>query len=124
LYPARTCARLRFPSAALAELENAARDLGKEFNFPAALWGNADYGYLHVWILQPDDQARTVREAGELLKKILEVAIVMGGSLVPGAALPFTMSQSGSSKPEMTSLRAKLLERCDPNGLHVALKRD
>jgi FAD/FMN-containing dehydrogenase len=123
LYPSRTGARLRLPAEALPELEQAAGELGRDANYPVALWGTVEAGHFHVWVLQPDDQPRTTRQAEELLKKIVEVAFGLNARAAAGAALPFEMRPAAASSAGLVAdrLRKQLTDRCDPHGMYAPL---
>ncbi|MFZ5433424.1 MAG: FAD-binding oxidoreductase [Calditrichota bacterium] len=123
LYPARTEIRLKVPALSLPELEEAARELGREFNLPVALWGTTEAGYVQVWALQPDDQPRTVQHAEELLKKLYEVAVGLDGAGAPGCVLPFDsrIINTNGGHPPLDTIRRKILEKCDPQSLFSPL---
>lgn len=121
LYPGRTSARLTLPADALPELETAAAELGREFNLCVALWGTVEFGQFHVWILQPDDQPRTAREAEELLRKIVEIAAELGGFPAPGCRLPFEVGSSATGRGLGDAVYRHLLNRCDPAAMHIPL---
>lgn len=119
LHPERTTATLRVPAMAMVELEDAARELGRDFNFPVALWGTVEVGHMHVWILQPDAEPRTNVRAEELLKKIVEVAVGLGGCCAAGNTLPFDLRNGRTSLGR--TLREQFLKKCDPGGVFVSL---
>jgi FAD/FMN-containing dehydrogenase len=119
LYPERTGARLWMPADAVAEVEEAAREMGRDFNLPVALWGTVESGQMRVWVLQPDGQTRTQTRAEELLKKLVEVAAEHGGLVAPGNVLPFELRAPGH--PLQRALREKLLQTCDPHGMYAPL---
>ncbi len=125
LYPARSEARLRLPALAVAELEDAACELGRDANLHTALWGTLEAGHFRVWVLHPDDQPRTQRTAEELLKRILEVAVSLGGYCAPGSLLPFdsrTLS-AGARGSLGDTVRSQLQKKCDPNGLFIPVRK-
>jgi FAD/FMN-containing dehydrogenase len=119
LYPERTGARLWLPATAIPVIEEAARELGRDFSLPVALWGTVESGQMRVWVLQPDGQTRTTTRAEELLKKLTEAAIANGGHIAPGNVLPFDLRIS--EHPLQKALREKLAQTCDPNGMYVPL---
>jgi FAD/FMN-containing dehydrogenase len=121
LYPERTGARMWMPADAVAEVEEAARELGRDFNLPVALWGTVESGQMRVWVMQPDVQTRTQTRAEELLKKLVEVAAEHGSLVAPGNVLPFELRAPGH--PLQKGLREKLLQTCDPNGMYAALMK-
>jgi len=121
LHPERTEATLRVPASALEELENAARELGRDFNFPVALWGTAEAGHLHVWILKPDAEPRTNVRADELLKKIVEVTVDLGGCCAAGNTLPFDLRNGRASLGR--TLREQFLKKCDPGSVYIPLMK-
>ncbi|MDD5088627.1 MAG: FAD-binding oxidoreductase, partial [bacterium] len=120
LYPERTGIRLKMPAPALPELEEAAADLGREFNLPVALWGTVESGQLQVWALQPDGESRTVQHAEELLRKLYEIALGLGARPAPGCVLPFdgALLNGAASDSPAKELRRLMLEKCDPHGLY------
>ncbi|HEY3294925.1 MAG TPA: FAD-binding oxidoreductase [bacterium] len=119
LYPERTTARLRVPAPSVPELEEAVKELGRDFNFPVALWGTVEAGHMNVWILQPDAEPRTTVRAEELLKKIIEVAVTLGGCCAAGNLLPFDIRNGRTSITR--TLREQFLKKCDPAGVVVPL---
>lgn len=122
LYPARTSARLILPAGALIELEAAARDCGRDANLDVALWGTVEFGHLHIWVLRPDDQPRTARQAEELLRKLVEIASELGGYPAAGCRLPFDAApvlQPGGSAGD--AVYRHLLNRCDPAAMSLPL---
>jgi FAD/FMN-containing dehydrogenase len=123
LYPERTGARLSVPAEAVPEMEEAVRELGHDFNFRVALWGTVEAGHVHAWILQPDGQPRTTRRAEELLKKLVEFTLNLGGRVALGCELPFDFKppQTSVTPNPFESLRAEMQTRCDPNGMFVPL---
>jgi hypothetical protein len=121
LHPERTAADLRVPATAMVELEEAVRELGHDFNFPVALWGTVEAGHMHVWILQPDAEPRTQVRADELLKKIVEVNLSLGGCCAAGSTLPFDVRNGRS--PVTRALKDQFLKKCDPNGLFIPLMK-
>jgi len=121
LHPERTTAALRVPATSLVEFEEAVRELGRDFNFPVALWGTVEAGHLHVWILQPDAESRTQVRAEELLKKIVEAAVSLGGTCAAGACLPFDMRNGRGSVGH--TLREQFIKKCDPGNLFVPLSK-
>lgn len=121
LYPARTGARVWMPASALPEMEEAARELGRDFNYPIALWGTVEGGQMRIWILQPDNQTRTITRGEELLKKLIEAVIAHGGHVSPGNALPFDLRSTSSSHKLVQQVREKLTQTCDPHGMYVPL---
>jgi hypothetical protein len=125
LYPERTGARLRLPAMAVAELEDAARELGRDANLHTALWGTVEAGHFHVWVLHPDDQPRTQRSAEELLKRLLEVAVSLGGYCAPGNLLPFdSRTISAHTRGSLgDTVREQLLKRCDPNAMYLPVRK-
>jgi FAD/FMN-containing dehydrogenase len=126
LYPERTGARLRVPAEAVPEIEDAVRELGHDFNFAVSLWGTVELGHLHAWILQPDGQPRTTRRAEELLKKIIEVSLNLGGRCAAGCDLPFDLKPllpKDATSP-LHSLHAEIRKRCDPQGVFVPLCKE
>jgi FAD/FMN-containing dehydrogenase len=121
LYPARTEARVKLPVEALSSLEEAAGEFGREFNMPVVLWGTPEAGHVHLWVLQPDDQQRTSREAGEVLRKMFEIVVELGGRQARGSVLPFATSNASSRDEIGNALLSELVRRCDPFGLHIPL---
>jgi FAD/FMN-containing dehydrogenase len=123
LYPERTGVKLHLPADAIVELEEAAREFGRDFNFPVALWGTLEAGHLHAWVLQPDDQPRTARRAEELLKKLIEAAVGLGGSCAAGTLLPAEIQSAfaHSQNTIASALRSEFSKRCDPAGLFAPL---
>ena len=125
LYPERTGAKLRLPAIAVADLEDAARELGRDANLHTALWGTVEAGHFHVWVLHPDDQPRTQHTAEALLKRILEVAVSLGGYCAPGNLLPFdSRTVSANSRGSLgDTIRDQLLKRCDPHSLYAPVRK-
>lgn len=125
LYPERTGIHLKMPAPALPELEEAAADLGREFNLPVALWGTVESGQLQAWAFQPDGESRTVQHAEELLRKLYEIALGLGARPAPGCVLPFDVAllNGASSGSAATAIRQRLNEKCDPHGLFSPLTR-
>ena len=110
---------------AVAELEDAARELGRDANLHTALWGTVEAGHFHVWVLHPDDQPRTQRTAEELLKRLLEVAVSLGGYCAPGNLLPFdSRTVSAHTRGSLgDTVREQLLKRCDPNAMYLPVRK-
>jgi D-lactate dehydrogenase (cytochrome) len=119
LYPEKTTATLRVPAPAMMDLEDAARELGRDFNFPVALWGTVEAGVMNVWILKPDAEPRTNVRAEELMKKIVEAAVGLGGCCAAGNTLAFHVRDGRNSVTR--ALKEQFLKKCDPNGVYVPL---
>ncbi|MCC6475587.1 FAD-binding oxidoreductase, partial [bacterium] len=84
--PHRSKGRYRLPSEALLDFDERARELARDRNLTTVIWGTLDRGTLHVWVLHPDGEARTARSAAELLERLAEDVIHLGGSPVENAA--------------------------------------
>ena len=121
LYPVRSEARVKLPAEALPALEEAAGEFGREFNMPVILWGTVEAGHFHLWVLQPDDQQRTTRQAEEVLKKMFEIVAELGGRRARGAVFPFDTASASLPDSFGDALWTELVHRCDPSGLHVPL---
>ncbi|MBU0509873.1 hypothetical protein KKH27_13705 [bacterium] len=123
LYPQRTGIRLKMLALGLADLEEAARDLGHEFNLPVALWGTVEAGHLQVWVLQPDGESRTIQHAETLLGKLYEIAVGLEGTCAPGTVLPFDsrLIEPPTDDSPLIAIRQRIIEKCDPHGLYVPL---
>jgi FAD/FMN-containing dehydrogenase len=123
LYPECTGIRLCVPATALVELEMATQQLGRDANFPVAMWGNAEFGQMRVWVLQPDGEPRTTRKAEDLLRRITEAALSLDAGIAPGNQLPFDSkpAPSGDGTRPLEQLAAELQKRCDPHGMYAPL---
>ena len=86
-----------------------------------ALWGTAEAGHLHVWILKPDAEPRTNVRADELLKKIVEVTVDLGGCCAAGNTLPFDLRNGRASLGR--TLREQFLKKCDPGSVYIPLMK-
>lgn len=125
LYPERLEATLRLPAETVVEFEEAAREFGRDFNYPVALWGTLEAGHLTVWVLEPDNQPRTGRRAEELLKKLIEAALALGGCCAAGALLPAEIEAPLTTvrNPLLLSLREEFRKKCDAAGVFVPLQK-
>lgn len=124
LYPGKTVARVRLSAGGIADLEEAAVELGRDANLPVAVWGTPEIGYVHLWVMQPNTEQVTLNRARETLQKLVEIAINLGASCAPGEA---RSARSRSTLPELkivNSLRSMLTERCDPAALYSPLQAD
>ena len=121
LHPERTTATLRVPAPAMTDLEEAARELGRDFNFPVALWGTVEAGHMNVWILKPDAEPRTNVRAEDLMKKIVEAAVNLGGCCAAGNTLSFHIRDGRSSATH--ALKEQFIRKCDPAGVFVPLSK-
>ena len=122
LYRDRLESRLRFPSAMIADLEEAVLELGKDANLSIAVWGTADVGYTHVWILLPDAENVTRTRAQDTLNKVIEAAIGMGGQRAPGKQTH--RSHATEEARLANTLHSMLAERGDPSGMYVPLQTE
>ena len=122
LYQGKLETRLRFPAASIAELEEAALELGRDVNLTIAVWGTPDAGYVYLWALLPDAEQVTRQRAQETLNKLTEIAAGLGASRAPSAR----SARMGNS-PESSiagSMRALLSDKCDPAEMFVSLRAD
>jgi FAD/FMN-containing dehydrogenase len=122
LSPGRTMAAMKLPASAVEDLEERARDLSKDYNLGVAAWGTVERGHMHIWILQPDAEVRTNRQAGELLKKLAEDAARLGGCLI-SAKPPLLPDVRDSAVDEISEQIAdKLVKQCDPMAIYSPLR--
>jgi FAD/FMN-containing dehydrogenase len=124
LFPGRIEARVRLSAAELAEIEDAAAELGRDANLSIAVWGAPEAGYVYLWVFMPDTEHVTRTRARETLNRLLEIAINLGATYAPGEVKPV---RSHSTLPELklvNSLRGMVTERCDPHVMHSALHSD
>lgn len=116
LFPARIEGLVVLPARAFANFETYARGLSHEANIPVALWGTVEVGYLHIWLLLPDDEPRLRRRADEVLEKLQDYAAQLGGGPAGKAAAGVLRRRAlhrGSSATGW-KIRAKLKEQLDP----------
>ncbi len=124
LYSGKAAARVRLSSDGIADLEDAAIELGRDANLPVAVWGTPEIGYVHIWVMQPNTEHVTQTRSRETLQKLVEIAINLGASCAPGEA---RSARARSTLPELkivNSLRTMLTERCDPAALYSPLQSD
>lgn len=122
LSPYRTTARMKLPAVAIEDLEERSRDLSKDYNLGVACWGTLEQGHLHVWILQPDGEARTNRQASELLKKLAEDAARLGGCLLDTTPVNILNLQDTADDELSIQISEKLLKQCDPMAMYLPLR--
>jgi FAD/FMN-containing dehydrogenase len=122
IYPQRAEARMRAPLSALSELERIARELGRDANLPLAVWGTVGSGYMHVWALAPDEEARTQRRAEEAVGRLLVLARDVGCDAVDEIGDPVLRGAEQGTEAALTRETRKLLHtRCDPKGVAAAV---
>ncbi|MBI5059776.1 FAD-binding oxidoreductase [candidate division KSB1 bacterium] len=122
LCPARVEARLRLPAAGLEEVERLAREMGRDTNLTIAVWGTVEGGWLQIWALQPDEEARTHRRAEEAVGRIVQMATELGGAsapLPPGATYPHRNGEAATARDLAHTVRSLLLKRCDPGTVYI-----
>ncbi|MBU1920573.1 FAD-binding oxidoreductase [bacterium] len=122
LSPHRTTARMKLPASAIEDLEDRFRDLSKDYNLGVACWGTLEQGHLHLWILQPDGEARTNRQAGDLLKKLAEDAARLGGCLLDTKPASLLNLHDTAIDELSSQVSDKLLKQCDPMAMYLPLR--
>jgi FAD/FMN-containing dehydrogenase len=124
LSPHRTTARLRLPASATEDLEDRARDLSRDHNLGIAIWGTPERGHMHIWILQPDGEARTNRQAGDLLLKLAEDAARLGGCLIDAEPLSLLRGRETPVDEVSELILQRLEKQCDPMAMYRPLRSD
>jgi FAD/FMN-containing dehydrogenase len=124
LSPHRTTARLRLPASAVADMEERARDLSKDYNLGIAIWGTPERGHMHIWILQPDGEVRTNRQAGDLLLKLAEDAARLGGCLIDAVPSSLVLGKETPADEVSELILQRLVKQCDPMAMYCPLRSD
>lgn len=111
LFPHRTAGRFRLPVEALCDFDERVTELARDRSLSVAVWGTLGTGHVHTWVLRPDDEARTARRAAELLDRLAEDSLHLGGcpvELANGLADLAPYRDALTQSWEMT-----LLGKCD-----------
>lgn len=112
LFPHRSRGRFRLPAEALVDFDERVDELARDRSLDVAVWGTLDTGDVRVWVLHPDDEARTARRAADLLERLAEDSIHLGGCPVETAA--GLVSLTGFRDAVTRSIEAALVGKCDP----------
>jgi FAD/FMN-containing dehydrogenase len=124
LYPERLEARVRLPLEAIPDVEEAAAELGRDSNFPLAVWGTVEVGYTHLWVMLPDQEALTRNRGRETLNKLIEIAISLGAKRACGNGATSRVNSSSPEGKYAEGVRELMKERCDPAAMHFPLNGD
>ncbi|MCB9367031.1 MAG: FAD-binding oxidoreductase [Calditrichaeota bacterium] len=115
LFPQYSSARFSLPAEALSDFDERVDELGRDRSLDVAVWGTLDAGHVVVRVLHPDDEARTVRRAAELLERLAEDALHLGGVALETAEGRVNLSPYRDALSQ--SWEVTLLEKCDPSSL-------
>lgn len=120
LFPHRSSGRFRLPAEALGDFDERVNELARDRSMTVAIWGTLGSGNVHAWVLHPDDETRTARRAAELLERLAEDSLHLGGcpvELASGLADLAPYRDALTQNWEMT-----LLSKCDPQSRFKPLR--
>ncbi|MBK6765756.1 MAG: FAD-binding oxidoreductase [bacterium] len=113
LFPYRTAGRFRLPADALCDFDERVNELARDRSLSVAVWGTLGTGHVHTWVLRPDEEARTARRAAELLDRLAEDSLNLGGCPV---VLSSGLADLAPYRDALTqSWELTLLGKCDPH---------
>lgn len=120
LFANKSCGRYCLPSETLCDFDERVNELARDRSLTVAVWGTLDIGHVNVWVLHPDDEARTARRAAELLERLAEDALNLQGCPVQLAS---GMSDVSLYRDTLTqSWELALVSKCDPASRHKPLR--
>ena len=122
LYPARLEGQIMLPARAFTDFEARARAVSYEASIAVALCGTVEVGHLHIWVLSSEDEPRLKRRASEVLEKLQECAVELGGGPVGKAAAAFLKRRVRHRGISITGqqVRTKLKKQLDPHAIFGA----
>jgi len=120
LFPYRRQGRYRLPAEALCDFDERVRELAHDRGLSAAVWGTLGAGYVHVWVLHPDSESRTARQAADMLDRLAEDALNLHGCPVESGQGMFDLSLYRNAATQ--GLELAMTNKCDPSGRHRPLR--